>query len=458
MEELLKEKWDGILNDIRIEFNITNVSFNQWLKPLVVFGIEGNTVLLLYDDNEGAELGIKYLDKHFKKALSAFISEAMDEEYEINFFSPVEARAYTGKKREFVQQRNLASTTMKNISLNPKYTFDSFIVGRNNRFAQTAAFAIAERPGTSYNPLYIYGGPGLGKTHLMQAIGNYINETRSDLNILYVTSESYTNELIDNLRTTQNATAMRQFREKYRSVDVFMIDDIQFIVDKHATQEEFFNTFNSLYEAGKQIIITSDKPPKDIQKLDERFTSRFEMGLMADIGLPDYETRKAIITRKLEENDYDLAPEVQEYIAANFKSNVRKIEGALNKLIAYSKLQKKPVTIEVAIDELQNLITPDMPREITPQLIIEVVAEHFNVSVDQLASKNRYQTIVRPRHIAMYLCKTMTSCSLTAIGKLLGGKDHATISNGAKKIEDEMDMDQELKKQVEAIKKKINPN
>ena len=232
MEELLKEKWNGILNDIRIEFNITNVSFNQWLKPLVVFGIEGNTVLLLYDDNEGAELGIKYLDKHFKKALSAFISEAMDEEYEINFFSPVEARAYTGKKREFVQQRNLASTTMKNISLNPKYTFDSFVVGRNNRFAQTAAFAIAERPGTSYNPLYIYGGPGLGKTHLMQAIGNYIESQNPNSHILYVTSEEFTNEVIENMRTNNNATAMQRFRDKYRTVDVLMVDDIQFIIGK----------------------------------------------------------------------------------------------------------------------------------------------------------------------------------------------------------------------------------
>ncbi|SES90586.1 chromosomal replication initiator protein [Pseudobutyrivibrio sp. C4] len=458
MEELLKEKWNTILDAIRSEFNITQVSFNQWLRPLIVFTIDGDNVLLLYDDNEGADLGIKYISKRFKKALSAFISEAMDKEYEVSIISPDEAKQYTGKRRELVQQKNLASSTMKNISLNPKYTFENFVVGKNNRFAQTAAFAIAEQPGSSYNPLYIYGGPGLGKTHLVQAIGNYINETRNDLNILYVTSESYTNELIDNLRTTQNATAMAKFREKYRSVDVFMIDDIQFIADKHSTQEEFFHTFNELFQSGKQIIITSDKPPKDLQNLNDRFISRFEMGLMADIGFPDYETRKAIITRKLEECDYELAPEIQEYIAANFKSNVRKIEGALNKLIAYSKLQRKPVTIEIAIEELQNLITPDMPREITPQLVLEVVSEHFNVSVDQLTSKNRYQSVVRPRHIAMYLCKTMTSCSLTAIGKLLGGKDHATISNGAKKIEEEMLIDQELKRQVEAIKKKINPN
>ena len=317
---------------------------------------------------------------------------------------------------------------------------------------------MAETPGKAYNPLYIYGGPGLGKTHLMHAIGNYILQENPEKKVIYVTSEEFLNEVIESIRSTNNTTAMTKFRNKYRKVDVLMIDDIQFIIGKEATQDEFFHTFNALHSAGKQIILTSDRPPKEMKTLEDRIRSRFEWGLMADIGYPDYETRMAIIINKVETEHINLNEDILRYIGENIKSNIREIEGAINKLAAYSRLENKEITMDIAREELQNIISPDKPREITPQLIIEVVAEHYDLSMEQMTSNARAKNIAKPRQIAMYLCKQMTSVPLEAIGNLLGGRDHSTIIHGANKISEEYEKDGDLRQQIETIKKKISPS
>ena len=355
------------------------------------------------------------------------------------------------------QAKKVSSLNGSNSNLNPNYTFETFVVGNNNRFAQSAALAVAESPGETYNPLYIYGGPGLGKTHLMHSIGHFILDQNPDTKVIYVTSEEFTNEVIDSIRNG-NASSMSKFRDKYRKVDVLMIDDIQFIIGKESTQEEFFHTFNALQTQGKQIILTSDKPPKEMEILEERIRSRFEWGLMADIGIPDYETRMAILRKKAESDNFNIDDEILNYIANNIKSNVRELEGALNKLLAYNNLVKTEITMEIAQQELQNIITPDKPREVTPQLIIEVVTEHFNISMDQMVSKSRSSDIARPRQIAMFLCNKMTDSSLDVIGSFLGGRDHSTIIHGIKKIKEEYETNDSTKSLIDTIMKKINPN
>ena len=291
----------------------------------------------------------------------------------------------------------------------------------------------------------------------MHAIGNFIIEQNPDARVLYVTSEVFTNEVIDSIRSG-NANAMTKLREKYRTVDVLMIDDVQFIIGKESTQEEFFHTFNELHSAGKQIILTSDKPPKDMETLEERIRSRFEWGLMADIGSPDYETRMAILRKKQDQEGINFDNEVLNYIATNIKSNIRELEGALNKLIAFHRLTGNEITIDVATHELQNMINPDKPQEITLQMIVEIVCDHFQISMDQILSKSRTNEIARPRMIAMYLAKTMTGSSQDAIGAFLGGRDHSTVIHGIKKVEAEIQNNETMKNQIEVIKKKINPN
>lgn len=451
MDKIL-EKWDEILQTVKREHEISDISFDTWIKPLEVFGVEGSLLYILVPSEQ---MTLSYITKKYYLPLKVAIAEIIGTEYEIKFILPEQTKNIrtTGNK----SKKNPEPEVSKRSNLNPNYTFNTFVVGSNNRFAQSASLAVAESPGEAYNPLYIYGGPGLGKTHLMHSIGHFILEKNPNAKVLYVTSEEFTNEVIESIRSG-NASAMNKFREKYRTIDVLMIDDVQFIIGKESTQEEFFHTFNALHSAGKQIILTSDKPPKDMETLEERIRSRFEWGLMADIGAPDYETRMAILRRKVESDDMVLSDDILNYIANNIKSNIRELEGALNKLLAYSNLEKTDITMEIAQKELQNIITPDKPREITPQLIIEVVSEHFQISLDQMISKNRSNEIARPRQIAMYLCKTMTDIPLDSIGALLGGRDHSTIIHGIKKIGDEYDSNEQTRNLIETIKKKINPN
>ena len=451
MDKIL-EKLEEILQYVKKEHELSDISFDTWLKPLEVYSVEENLIYILVPSEQ---IGISYLNKKYYLALRVAIAEILGSEYDIKFILPEDA-----KKIRSVNSKGPKTPepeVSKRSNLNPNYTFDTFVVGSNNRFAQSASLAVAESPGEAYNPLYIYGGPGLGKTHLMHSIGHFILKKNPSAKVLYVTSEEFTNEVIESIRSG-NASAMNKFREKYRTIDVLMIDDVQFIIGKESTQEEFFHTFNALHSAGKQIILTSDKPPKDMETLEERIRSRFEWGLMADIGAPDYETRMAILRRKVESDDMVLSDDILNYIANNIKSNIRELEGALNKLLAYSNLEKTDITMDIAKKELQNIITPDKPREITPQLIIEVVSEHFQISLDQMISKNRSNEIAKPRQIAMYLCKTMTDIPLDSIGSLLGGRDHSTIIHGIKKIGDEYDSNEQTRNLIETIKKKINPN
>ena len=317
---------------------------------------------------------------------------------------------------------------------------------------------MAESPGEAYNPLYIYGGAGLGKTHLMHSIGHFILDQNPDMKVLYVTSEQFTNEVIESIRSG-NASKMTKLREKYRTVDVLLIDDVQFIIGKESTQEEFFHTFNVLHSAGKQIILSSDKPPKEMEILEERFRSRFEWGLIADIQPPDYETRMAILKKNAENYNKVINEEIFQYIATNIKSNIRELEGAYNKVIAYAKLNKKvEITLENVEEALKDIISPNEVKQVTPQLIVDVVAEHFGISPEDIVSKRRNSEFVQPRQICMYLCRQLTPESLQSIGKALGKKDHTTVIHGIEKITEEIKVNEELKNRIEIITKKINPS
>lgn len=450
--DIILEKWDEILRTVKTEHDISDISFDTWIRPLEVYGVENNTLYILVPSEQ---MTLSYISKKYYLPLKVAITEITGTEYEIKFILPEQTRNLRSSHNK--SNRLAFSEKGDKSNLNQNYTFDTFVVGSNNRFAQSASLAVAESPGEAYNPLYIYGGPGLGKTHLMHSIGHFILERNPNAKIICVTSEEFTNEVIESIRSG-NASAMNKFREKYRTIDILMIDDVQFIIGKESTQEEFFHTFNALHSAGKQIILTSDKPPKEMETLEERIRSRFEWGLMADIGTPDYETRMAILRKKVEADDMVLSDEILNYIATNIKSNIRELEGALNKLLAYSNLEKTEITMDIAAKELQNIITPDKPREITPQLIIEVVSEHFQISLAQMISKNRSNEIAKPRQIAMYLCKSMTDIPLDSIGALLGGRDHSTIIHGIKKIGDEYEANETTRNLIETIKKKINPN
>ncbi|MCR4674644.1 MAG: chromosomal replication initiator protein DnaA [Lachnospiraceae bacterium] len=458
--EQLKALWPEILQSLKEDFNVQDITFDTFLKPLQIHSVEGTDLYILYPDDSNS-VALNFINNRYSQPIMVKIAEFTNVQYTIHMILPKDVKGnpdtnldIPSNAPDYTKSNNYIHSNLK-----PKFTFDTFVVGENNRFAQNASLAVAETSGEAYNPLYIHGGPGLGKTHLMHAIGNYIIKENSDKQVLYVTSEEYTNEVIEAIRnSSSNASVMTKLREKYRNVDVLMIDDIQFIINKPSTQDEFFHTFNYLHDAGKQIVITSDRPPKELETLDMRFRTRFEMGLMVEITYPNYETRVAILRKKSEERNVHFDDEILNYIASNIHSNVREIEGALNKLIAYSTLEKTEITIEIAERELQNIISPEKPREITPQLIIEVVAEHYNISVDQMISKNRSANISRPRQIAMFLCRQMVDTPLDAIGTLLGGRDHTTIIHGTKKIQNEYDENPEVKKEIDSIKKKINPN
>ncbi len=456
--ELVEEKWDEILETLRTEYDIKDMLFKTWLKPLKVGSVNDTTLTLVYPIATSLatnkDFVVKYITEHYGLQLNMVVANVTGKDYEISIdVQSADAAAQTDEKPAFAASQNYAAS-----HLNEKFTFETFVVGSTNRFAQQASLAVADSPGKFYNPLYIYGGPGLGKTHLIHAIGNYILQEDPTKKVLYVTSEEFTNEVIDSMRNANvNAKSMSNFRDKYRMVDVLLIDDIQFIIGKESTQEEFFHTFNTLYQAGKQIVLTSDKSPKEMETLEERIRTRFEMGLMADIGYPEYELRMAILRKKVDEDEVEISDEILNYIATNIKSNVRELEGALNKLIAYKRLENAEITMDIAVRELSSIISPDKPREITPQTIIEVVADHFKITIDQMVSSNRSSFIARPRQIAMYLCKTMTDCSLDVIGSFLGGRNHSTIIHGAAKIAEEYEKDPELKDQIDAIRKKLSP-
>lgn len=445
---MIQEKWDEILQIVKSEHELSDVSFNTWLLPLKVHCVEGNVVTIVVPTEQVA---LNYISKKYTLPLQVAIAEAtglMDCKVEFILEKDVKAKPLAA------QETN--ATRLEEARLNPKYTFDTFVVGGNNKFAHAASLAAAESPGEIYNPLFIYGGVGLGKTHLMHSIAHFVIDAYPNSRVLYVTSEEFTNELIESIRNGNN-TAMTKFREKYRNIDVLLIDDVQFIIGKESTQEEFFHTFNALHSAKKQIVISSDKPPKDMEILEDRIRSRFEWGLIADISTPDYETRMAILRKKEELDGYDLDEEVIKYIATNVKSNIRELEGALNKVMAFANLEKREVTLELAEQVLQDIISPDDKRAVTPDYIINVVSEHFDVPVEDLLSNKRSSRIVFPRQIAMYLCRDMTDTALKAIGKHIGNRDHTTVMHGIEKIEKELQKSTATQNTIEILRKKINP-
>ena len=455
MLEKIKEKWDQILLHIKEEHDLTDVSFKTWLLPTEPYDVKGNTLQILVPDIHF----LGYIKRKYGFLLQITIEELTGIECELEFVTleQVGARQEEADKSQLINRAlEVNRQVIQNANLNPRYTFDSFVVGANNNLAHAASLAVAESPGEIYNPLFIYGGVGLGKTHLMHSIGHFILKNNPQAKVLYVTSEKFTNELIDAIRNKNNISTT-EFREKYRNNDILLIDDIQFIIGKESTQEEFFHTFNSLYEAKKQIIISSDKPPKEIETLEERLRSRFEWGLTVDIQSPDYETRMAILRKKEELEGYNIDNEVIKYIATNVKSNIRELEGALTKIVALSKLNKQEITIELAEEALKDLISPNETKEVTPELIIQVVADHFGITPLDISSQKRNKEVVFPRQIVMFLCRSMTDTPLQAIGKYLGGRDHTTIIHGYEKIGADMDKNESLRNTIEILKKKINP-
>ena len=413
MLETLKEKWDDILLYLKNEYEISNVSFQTWLLPLEIYSLKqpGNIIQIIVPDANF----LGYIKKKYSVMLKVSIEEVTGIRCDnVEFIVEDEIIRDSVSDNQLINAtpNAVSPVTLQNANLNPKYTFDSFVVGANNNLAHAASLAVAESPGEIYNPLFIYGGVGLGKTHLMQSIANFILKNNPKAKILYVTSEKFTNELIDAIRNKNNISTT-EFREKYRNNDVLLIDDIQFIIGKESTQEEFFHTFNALHEAKKQIIISSDKPPKEIETLEERLRSRFEWGLTVDIQSPDYETRMAILRKKEEMEGYNIDNEVIKYIATNIKSNIRELEGALTKIVALSKLEKnREINIALAEKALKDIIAPGDKKEVTPEFIIEVVADHFNLTPLDIISQRRNKEIVYPRQIAMYLCRNMTDTGL----------------------------------------------
>ncbi len=453
MDELTL-KWDEIKESLRIEYEVSDLAFDTWIRPLKIGQIKNNTVYITI----ARELApsIQMVSKKYRSPFKVYINEALgksfEDQYEIEIISEDDLHKEEIRSNNYTDNRE----RYEKANLNPNYTFDTFVVGSNNRLAQASAIAVSENPGEVYNPLFIYGGVGLGKTHLMHAIGHYIIDQDPNANVLYVTSENFTNEVIEAVRTgSNNPEKIKQFRDKYRNIDVLLIDDIQFIIGKASTQEEFFHTFNHLYEQKKQIIITSDKPPKDMDVLEERFRSRFAWGLIADIQFPDFETRMAILQKKVEAFDYNISNEVLSYIANNVKSNIRELEGSIKKVVVLANLEKKVIDLDIAKEALKDIISPDSPSTISPENIMSVVCDHFNVTAEDIKSSKRNKELVYPRQVIMYLCRSMTGATYKEIATLLGGRDHSTIMYGERSISDMMEKDESTRRTIETIINKL---
>ncbi len=450
MPQSILENWDKVQDLLRYESDISKVSYSAFLKNLKPLRIDDDTIVIQAED----KIVIDIIEKKYLKTILIAISEVMNESFDIRFVLEDDTEEVPSNKKQ--SDKTAAQTVNHSYgNLNNRYTFETFVVGNNNKFANAAALAVAEAPAEAYNPLFIYGGVGLGKTHLMHSIAHFILNENPDTKVLYVSSEVFTNELINSIRADKNES----FRQKYRNIDVLLVDDIQFIAGKERTQEEFFHTFNTLYEAKKQIIISSDRPPKEIETLEERLRSRFEWGLIADIQAPDFETRMAILKNKAELESLDLDDDVLQYVAANIKSNIRELEGAVTKIVAYSRLihlGNEQITKKIAEDALKDLIAPQEDTVVTPQLILEVVSEHYNISPQDLTSKKRPREIAYPRQIVMYLSRKLTDASLPKIGEILGKRDHTTVLHGYEKINKEIAKDPTLKNSIDILIKKIN--
>ena len=447
MKQLVSKNWDSILEMLENDFEIKPVLFTTFIKPLKVYDENDDTVVILLDDDV-----YQHNDSYVKEKFYAFIKNSIEavtgKSYNLSFISKEDVENYDTEK----SNNNKLMERAASANLNPNYTFDSFVIGENNRFVTAAALAVAENPNTDWNPLFIYGGVGLGKTHLMHAIAHYILENQKDARVLYVTSEQFTNEVIESIK--EGVLAPKEFRKKYRNIDALLIDDIQFVIGKKRTEEEFFHTFNELYQAGKRIIISSDRPPKDFTDIEDRIRSRFGNGMLSEINPPDYETRMAILKKRCELENEHLSDEILDYIATNVNSNIRELEGAYKKVTALNKLVNvnTEATLEIAKNALKDIINPNVKNIITIDTIIDVVASHYELSIDQLRSANRSSNVAYPRQIAMYLCKQLTPASLKEIASKLGKKDHSTIVHGIKKIEEDLEAEKQANKNDLSVK------
>ncbi|MBP5184997.1 MAG: chromosomal replication initiator protein DnaA [Lachnospiraceae bacterium] len=444
----VNQHWTEILLNVKKDLGMTDITYKTWLEPLKVSSIKDNTFIITSQDSS---FSYDYIKSKYGIHLKLAISNFFNHEYDIDFKNSDELLSESINKTA-IDRKSYSS------DLNPTYTFENFVVGSSSNLAFSAALAVADSPGEFYNPLFIHGGAGLGKTHLMQAIGNYIYQNDPSKKVLYVTSEAFTNEIVRSIR--EGKSSPEETRNKYRNLDVLLIDDIQFIIGKESTQEEFFNTFNALRESKKQIVISSDKPPKEFTTLEERLRSRFDSGLVVDIQPPTYETRMAILKRKLDSSGIDLNEEILEYIAENVTSNIREMEGSLNKIVAIYRLQrlsKDQITLDVAKDALKSIISTKKTRKVDINYIAEIVAEHYNISINDIYSKNKSRNFAYPRQIVMYLARNLTSLSLTEIGELLGKKDHSTIIHGINKVTDDIKNSQSIADTIDILIKKINP-
>ena len=452
MNNDLKSLWEKTLNIIKGE--MSEVSFNTWIKSCEPISISSNIIKISVPNSFTQDI----LEKRYKDLVVNSIEAACSKVYNVEFIVASDIQESEDKEEKISKIDNKSSSIIVNdemsSTLNPKYTFDSFVIGNSNRFAHAASLAVAESPAKAYNPLFIYGGVGLGKTHLMHAIGHYVLQNNTTAKVVYVSSEKFTNELINAIRDDKN----EEFRNKYRSVDILLIDDIQFIAGKERTQEEFFHTFNELHDANKQIILSSDRPPKEIPTLEDRLRSRFEWGLIADIQAPDFETRMAILKKKADVEKLNVANEVMVYIAAKIKSNIRELEGALIRIVAYSSLTNRPITVELASEALKDIISNKQNKNVTIDVIQDVVAGYFNLRIEDLKSQRRTRNIAYPRQIAMYLSRKLTDMSLPKIGEEFGGRDHTTVIHAYEKISDSLNTDESLQHTVNDITKKLTQN
>ena len=422
---------------------MTTISYTTWIKSLEIESINDNKIVLVA------------LSKMQKDAIETRLFDLVTNTFNFITNKSCEITIIEKTNEEQIQpileEKNdvFNSENYTNSFLNPKYTFDSFVIGNNNKFAQAAAYAVSEAPATAYNPLFIYGGVGLGKTHLMQAIGNKIIKNNPNTKILYVTSEKFINELVNSIKDANYKNEL--FRNKYRNIDVLLIDDIQFIAGKKTGQEEFFHTFNTLHQNGKQIIISSDKPPRDIPLLEERLKSRFEWGILADVSMPDYETRLAILRKKVQLENIIIDDFILSVIATKIDSNIRELEGALNKIIAYASLTHSPITIEMAEKAINDIVL-QKEKIISAEYIQEVVSKYFNIDKKDLISTKKSNDIAYPRQIAMYLCRTAGQMSFPKIGVEFGKRDHTTVMHACNKIEKEIKENTNTKLIVESVK------
>ncbi|MEG0074452.1 MAG: chromosomal replication initiator protein DnaA [Eubacterium sp.] len=446
MDDSIAKIWENTLSIIKEE--IPELSYKTWFshtKPLKFI----NGTFYIISDND-FERGM--LETRYKGLLTNAISQMMDQKCMVQIVLSADELPETVNNNQV--NTSVRFDDRSGVNMNPKYTFEKFVIGENNRFAHAACVAVSESPSERYNPLFIYGGVGLGKTHLMQAIGNYILSYAPTKKVVYVSCEKFTNEFIDAIQNKNNL----DFRNKYRNVDILLIDDIQFLAGKDGTQEEFFHTFNSLHEENKQIVISSDRPPKEIPKLEDRLRSRFEMGLITDISAPNFETRIAILRKKAESYKEDIPNDVLSFIADSIHSNIRELEGALTTVCAYSKLHGEEISLQSAHDALKDIFKAKDNIVIDSTYIKEMTAKYFNVTIDDINSKKRTKAISLPRQVAMYITRDLTDMSLPKIGEEFGGRDHSTVIHACQKIAEEMEVNTDFKNLILRIQREINGN